>query len=208
MITYRPVRKNELKEVITLLTESFNNYSFLEIFKDKKKQYKFLHAIHEVNVKTAYKKHIIMVGVQDNKIVSVAQINSPDTSSLSILDYILSGGIKILLAGGFLKTFGFINMLIDASSRCHNLPGRIWYIEFLAVSSTCQGQGLGSKMFEACIIPYIQRNGGGVLTLITNTEQNRVFYKKNGFEEFHEMFIHKNGKEIGNWSYRMNIESQ
>lgn len=97
-------------------------------------------------------------------------------------------------------------MLDEAGSICHNLPGRVWYLNSLAVSKSCQGQGLGSRIIADCIIPYIQERDGGLLTLITNTEKNRFFYKKNGFEEFHEMFLRRNGKELGNWSYRMNID--
>jgi hypothetical protein len=63
-------------------------------------------------------------------------------------------------------------------------------------------------MLHDCIIPYIEKRGGGLLTLITNTEKNRLFYKKNGFEEFDEMIIRRNGKELGNWSYRMNIDEK
>ena len=207
MITYRPVRAEELEEVTALLTESFCNYSFFEMYMDnKEKQYKFLRAILEVGVKATYTKYIIMVGVQNNEIVSVAQLKAPDTSKISLMDYVLAGGIKILLAGGLSNTFGFLKMLKEASSICHHLSGRVWYLEFFAVSASCQGQGVGSNMLENCIIPYIQKSGGGLLTLITNSEQNRAFYTKNGFEEFHEMFIRRNGKEIGNWSYRMKIE--
>lgn len=209
MIDFREIRNDELETVAELLTESFKGYSFFEMYLDnKEKQYKFLRTIQEVAVKAAYKKHIMLVGVQDSKIVSVAQLKASNTSDISLIDYILAGGIKILLTGGIRNTFGFIKMVEEANSICHKLPGCVWYLSSLAVSSSCQGQGLGSMMFEDCIIPYIQRRGGGLLTLITNSQRNRVFYKKNGFEEFHEMIISRNGKELGNWSYRMKIDKK
>jgi GNAT superfamily N-acetyltransferase len=207
MIKYREVRRGELEEVAALLTEAFREYSFLNIYgENKKNQPKFLHEIQEVGVKAAYKKHLMIVGIQDDKIVSVARIKSPSAPEISLLDFILAGGIKVLLAGGIVNTFGFLNMLKEASAVCHSLPVPVWYLEVFAVSASCQGQGVGTRMFKECIIPYIQKRGGGLLTLITNTEQNRVFYKKNGFEEFHEMVIRRKSKEVGNWSYRMEIK--
>ena len=72
-------------------------------------------------------------------------------------------------------------------------------------SSSCQGQGAGSKMLNDCIKPYIAKHGGGILTFITNPQINRKFYIKNGFTEFHEMVIRRNKTEINNWSYSMEI---
>ena len=99
-------------------------------------------------------------------------------------------------------------MLDKASSIWHNLPGRVWYLNSLAVSKFYQRQGLGSKIIADCIIPYIQEKNGGILTLITNSEQKRIFYKKNGFEEFHEMILRRKNKEFGNWSYCMKIDKK
>ena len=41
--------------------------------------------------------------------------------------------------------------------------------------------------------------------LITNSEKNRAFYQKNGFEEFSSEEFDVNGYKLGNWGYRMNI---
>lgn len=206
MIVYKEAGRDELKEAAELQIESFSGYSFFEMYiENKEKRLRFLRAIQEVEVKAFYKKHIVLVGVQENKIVSVALLKSPDKSEVGLLDYALAGGFKILFAGGPINTFGFLKMLEEAGSVCHRLPGRVWYLESLAVSASCQGQGLGSKMLEDCIKPFIAKRGGGSLALITNAERNRIFYKKNGFEEFHETVISRNGKRIGSWSYRMKI---
>lgn len=208
MVVYREAEKKDLAEVTALLTESFHGYAFFDMYSPikKEKKYQFMRAIQDVSTKASFKKHITLVGIQDNKIVSVAQLKSPDMPDINLMDYVLLGGNKILLAGGLFNTFGLLKMLDEASSICHKLPGRIWYLNSLAVSKSCQGQGLGSKTITDCIIPYIQKKDGGLLTLITNSEQNRLFYKKNGFEEFHEMILFRKDKELGNWSYRMNID--
>lgn len=207
MMEYRKARKNELGDIAILLTVSFQDYGFFKMYiKNKERQFKFLHSILSTAVKAYYKKHVILVGAKDNKILAAALIKTPDKHELSLVDYVSAGGIKALFIGGPLNTFGFLRLAQEAGFACHSLPGRVWYLETLAVSASCQGQGVGSKFLEEGIKPYIKKRGGGLLTLITNTEQNRLFYKKNGFDEFHEMTLVRNGKKIGNWSYRMKIE--
>ncbi len=209
MIVYRKVRQDELDLAAELLTKSFQGYSFFNMYAGNKiKKHEFLHAIQEASVKTAYKKHTVLAGTNDNKIVTVAQLKAPHKAEAGILDYLLGGGIKIMLAGGIKNTMELLKMNEEATTACQEQPGRVWYLSALAVSTFHQGQGLGSKMLHDCIIPYIEKRGGGLLTLITNTEKNRLFYKKNGFEEFDEMIIRRNGKELGNWSYRMNIDEK
>ena len=68
-----------------------------------------------------------------------------------------------------------------------------------------KGCGLGSGMLQDCLIPYVQKQGGQELTLITNTEGNRKFYVKNGFQEFSQRILEKNGQRVGNWSFCMDI---
>ncbi|AET59686.1 histone acetyltransferase HPA2-like protein [Paenibacillus terrae HPL-003] len=48
-------------------------------------------------------------------------------------------------------------------------------------------------MLNECIKPYIASHGGGLITFNTNAEDNRSFYRKNGFTEIHEMTIRANG---------------
>ncbi|RPK05451.1 hypothetical protein BSBH6_02153 [Bacillus subtilis] len=56
---------------------------------------------------------------------------------------------------------------------------------------------MGSKM----IIPFISKSGGGTLALITNTDLNRSFYKKNGFEEFSESRI----RRFNHWGFKRKV---
>ena len=105
------------------------------------------------------------------------------------------------------KTKAFRHMCQVADKACHDLPDPKWHLVLLAVSSHSKGQGIGSKMLHDCILPYIAKNGGGLLTFNTNEEVNRTFYKKNGFEEFDIDTLHENGKEIGNWSYKRMIDA-
>ncbi|WP_394522681.1 GNAT family N-acetyltransferase [Lacrimispora sp. JR3] len=209
MIVYRKVRQDELDQAAELLTKSFEDYSFFNMYAGNNiKKRDFVHAIQEANLKTAYKKYTVIAGAKDNQMVSLAQLKPPHKSEAGFFDYLLGGGIKIILTGGLKNAMELLKMNEEATAVCHDQTGRVWYLSTLAVSTAHQGQGLGSKMLHDCIIPYIEKRGGGLLTLITNTEKNREFYKKNGFEEFHSMTIRRNGKELGNWSYRMNIEKK
>ncbi len=168
MVVYREAKKEDLTEIAALLTEAFHGYAFFDLYNPnkRKKQYQFMHAIQDANAKASFQRHITLVGIRDNKIVSAAQLKAPDTPDVGFLDYVLAGGIRVLFTGGLFNTLGLLKMLDEASSICHNLPGCVWYLSSLAVSKSCQGQGLGSKMITECIIPYIRKRNGGLLTLI------------------------------------------
>ena len=75
----------------------------------------------------------------------------------------------------------------------------------LAVDNSMKGCGLGSAMLNDCLIPYIRQQGGKDFTLITNTELNRKFYTKNGFYEFAERTLVRDGQQIGNWSFHKEL---
>ena len=76
-----------------------------------------------------------------------------------------------------------------------------WYLELLVVAAEYKGQGIGSKMLNECIKPYVLLHGGESVTLITNTAQNCRFYKKNGFTEFAHSILTYNDDSVDNWSF-------
>ena len=61
-------------------------------------------------------------------------------------------------------------------------------------------------MMQESILPYVRVQGGKSLCLFTNSEINRQFYQKNGFEEFHEQSFTYKGRTIGSWSYSYRID--
>ena len=85
---------------------------------------------------------------------------------------------------GLSKILNFFHFSEDARADCDKKHPSAWYLEVLAVDDSLKGHGLGSGMLQDYLIPYIQKHGGEELTLITNTEGNRKFYKKNGFRSF------------------------
>ena len=203
---FRDAKKDELEKIAELQTQSYRNDPLFKIFvKNEKKRLKFNRAILETMIKASHKHHVVFVCVQDEQITAAAVVKPIDKPEISLLKYIASGGFRVFLTGGIKNTFGFLEMLKEARSKCHENYPNSWFLTALTVSDSCQGQGIGSKMIHDCIKPYIARNGGGVLTFITNTEINRTFYQKNGCIEFHGMSIRRKNIEISNWSYKLEI---
>ena len=205
-MVYREAQKSDLKAIAELMSESFSRYSYFDVYvADKDKRLKFMRAIQEMHTKLSFKNEKILVGVQNDKIVAVAILKAPNSPEGSILDYILAGGLNVIFTGGISSAFGLLGMTEEASVECHKQYPNAWYLTTLAVCSSCQGQGLGGKMINECIKPYILSQGGDMCTLITHSEENDRFYIKNGFVKFHSKLIRRNGKEITNWSYKAKI---
>ena len=70
-----------------------------------------------------------------------------------------------------------------------------------------KGEGIGSRMLQECLIPYVKEHGGKKLCLFTNSQGNRQFYRKNGFTEFDERQFAYKGKTIGSWSLQKIIQN-
>ena len=76
-------------------------------------------------------------------------------------------------------------------------------MDSFAVSHNTQDKGVGSMLLKEHLFPYITKNGGGMVSLVTNTGINRKFYMSNGFEEFQEENFTLKNESVKNWSYRM-----
>jgi len=203
-MVYRKIKKNEIKEASKLVADSFWDYPLFDgIIPDKKKRLDFLRDIHELNIKVYARKHCCFVGILDGRIACVASLRLPGKKEAGLMDYIMAGGIKVLRHINVREIFHFLTLLEEAGKACDTLTEHTWYVESLAVAPFCQGQQIGSKMLNHCIKPYVSKNGGGKLTLITNTDRNRKFYKKNGFKEFDGRQLDYNGFKFGNWSFEL-----
>ena len=124
---------------------------------------------------------------------------------VEVEDYVKAGGLSLLFPVGLKKILNFFHISEDARADCDQKYPSAWYLEVLAVDGAMKGCGLGSGMLQDCLIPYIQKQGGQELTLITNTESNCKFYAKNGFREFSARTLEENGQRIGNWSFCLSI---
>ena len=56
------------------------------------------------------------------------------------------------------------------------------------------------------MVPYVKEKGGGMLSLITNSVENTIFYKSNGFKRFDYMKVPADKTEIGNSCFSMTVD--
>lgn len=209
VITYRAAKRSEKKQLTQLLTTSFLSYDYYKMHvQNEVKRIRFVETIQELCIKIAFKQdYPVFVGVMKDQLVSVAVLIPPKAKKVSLIDYLFAGGVKLARYGGVKNALGFLDMLEESNAACHREYPDAWFLEVLAVSPEVQGKGIGGKMITEWIEPFIQTQGGGVLTLITNSERNRIFYQKNGFVEFHEGRLVTKERQLGNWSYQKVISS-
>ena len=206
MIKYRKIKNDEIKTVAEMVAKTFGEYPMYTLtFRDKFKQtedfIRYMKKLDEIHIRANAKKHICFVGLIDGKIVSVALLQTPSVKRVSLWDYISSGGVRLLFPVGFRRLLDFFAVSNKAHEPCERGHGGAWYVELLAVSQENKGQGLGSKMISDCLIPHVQSQQGKELALITNTEKNCEFYKKNRFEIISSDTLAWRGKSINSWSF-------
>lgn len=203
---FRLATKNDFEACVELLTESFRDYEFFNIYvKNENRRLRFLKAVQEVGLRKSLKNGIVLLGISNNQIVAVAELNKPNTKAHSIFDYFLLGGFKLITIAGPVNAFGWLDMYIQGGKACEELPPH-WCLTIFAIANGFKGQGFGGEMIKNGVVPYVLNNGGGTLCLATNSETNRNFYLKSGFEEFECKVIKKNGKDLINYSFKMEIQ--
>ena len=77
-----------------------------------------------------------------------------------------------------------------------------WILESISVKKEYYRHGIGSKMINECIIPYIKEKGGNCLTLVTNSEEDTKFYEKNKFELIQKDEFNCNNQLVKNWAFK------
>jgi len=157
--------------------------------------------LNRVHITANARKHTCFVGECEGEIVSVALLQNPNIKRINLFDYILAGGVGLLFPVGFGRLLDFFAISNQAHADCAKQYPKEWYVELIACQAISKGQGLGSKMLNDCLCAYVKKQGGTKLTLITNTEQNCGFYKKNGFVNFAVSELKWKDKTVQNWSF-------
>lgn len=213
MIEYREATSKDFNSIAQLSAQSFGKYPYFDCafhhaFKTDAAYSSYMEKLHRINIKANAPQNKCFVGIQDGKIVSAALLQDPTKKKADVEDYVKAGGLSLIFPVGLSKILNFFHFSEDARSDCDHQHPFAWYLECLAVDGSKKGCGLGTSMLQDCVIPFIESQGGQELTLITNTEINRKFYIKNGFQEFAARKLEQNGQLIGNWSFFMNIPKQ
>lgn len=148
---------------------------------------------------------LFLVAKKDNEIVGVVFLCSPEYKDPSYVKYIRSGVLKAIFYGGLKASIAWIKMENQAKAPCLQLKNQTWYVNSITVRKDLQGRGIGTDIMQNGIIPFVKQHGGKEIFLFTNSEINRRFYNKNGFNEFHHQEFSYNNKSIGSWSYKKDI---
>ena len=195
-----------MKECIELVAKSFGNYDFFSVyFPNDKRRPRFLRSMLGVEFKVNKGLVHFLTAKENGKTVAVALLRDPNYQMPSVKEYLQAGFWKNIVIGGWNEVVAWFDMDQKAGVTCQELGGKTWYLHLLAVDVSHEGKGVGSRMQQECLIPYIKEHGGEALSLYTNSEINRRFYTKNGFKEFHAQEFFYKGKGFGSWSYIMNL---
>lgn len=205
-IVYRKARLDEYQKIGKIVADSFFDYPFLTLIIDdlKKPEYylAFLELLESLLTRLYIKEETCLVAEQDGEILAVALLQQND---FSILSYLLNGVIKLfryISPRNFLKYLDLVDRSEEHLKKSNSFD---WYLMLLAVNPSLKGQGVGSAFLRDAVEPYVKSKGCKRLGLITSTEKNVPFYKKNDYVLLDFMELEYGTKSIGNWAFLKNI---
>ena len=205
-IVYRKARLDEYQKIGKIVAYSFFDYPFLTLIIDdlKKPEYylAFLELLESLLTRLYIKEETCLVAEQDGEILAVALLQQ---NNFSILSYLLNGVIKLfryISPRNFLKYLDLVDRSEEHLKKSNSFD---WYLMLLAVNPSLKGQGVGSAFLRDAVEPYVKSKGCKRLGLITSTEKNVPFYKKNDYELLDFMELEYDTKSIGNWAFLKTI---
>ena len=207
-MTYELMPPEDMKTCIGLAAKAFGNYDFFSVYIPNKKISRFLRSMLGMEFRVNHGLVHYLTAKENGRIVAVAIVRDPSYQLPNEKQYLKAGFWKNFVIGGYKNVTAWLDMDQKAGVPCQELIAReenTWFLHLLAVDVTMEGKGLGSKMLKECVIPYVRRLDGERLCLYTNSEINRKFYTKNGFQEFDEQFFSYNDRCFGSWSYQMEL---
>lgn len=205
-IIYRRARLDEYQKIGKVVADSFFDYPFLTLIIDdlKKPEYypAFLELLESLLTRLYIKEETCLVAEQDGEILAVALLQQED---FSLLSYLLNGVIKLfcyIKPRNFLKYLDLVDRSEEHLKKSNSFD---WYLMLLAVNPSVKGQGVGSAFLRDAVEPYVKSKGCKRLGLITSTEKNVSFYKKNEYVLLDFMELEYGTKSIGNWAFLKTI---
>ena len=205
-IVYRKARLDEYQKIGKVIADSFFDYPFLTLIIDDLKKPEnypaFLELLEILLTRLYIKKETCLVAEQDGEILAVALLQQED---FSLLSYLLNGVIKLfcyIKPRNFLKYLDLVDRSEEQLKKSNSFD---WYLMLLAVNPSVKGQGVGSAFLRDAVEPYVKSKGCKRLGLITSTEKNVPFYKKNDYELLDFMELEYGTKSIGNWAFLKTI---
>ena len=206
-IVYRKARLDEYQKIGKVIADSFFDYPFLTLIIDDLKKPEnypaFLELLESLLTRLYIKEETCLVAEQDGEILAVALLQQND---FSILSYLLNGVIKLfryISPRNFLKYLDLVDRSEEHLKKSNSFD---WYLMLLAVNPSVKGQGVGSAFLRDAVEPYVKSKGCKRLGLITSTEKNVPFYKKNDYVLLDFMELEYGTKSIGNWAFLKTID--
>ena len=205
-LIYRKARIDEFQKIGKVVSDSFFDYPFLTLIIDDLKKPEnypaFLELLESLLTRLYIKEETCLVAEQDGEILAVALLQQED---FSLLSYLLNGVIKLfcyIKPRNFLKYLDLVDRSEEQLKKSNSFD---WYLMLLAVNPSVKGQGVGSAFLRDAVEPYVKSKGCKRLGLITSTEKNVPFYKKNDYELLDFMELEYGTKSIGNWAFLKTI---
>lgn len=205
-IVYRKARLDEYQKIGKVIADSFFDYPFLTLIIDDLKKPEnypaFLELLESLLTRLYIKEETCLVAERDREILAVALLQQND---FSILSYLLNGVIKLfryISPRNFLKYLDLVDRSEEHLKKSNSFD---WYLMLLAVNPSVKGQGVGSAFLRNAVEPYVKSKGCKRLGLITSTEKNVPFYKKNDYVLLDFMELEYGTKSIGNWAFLKTI---
>ena len=206
-IRFAQMRPEQREVCAELAARAFGDYEYFSAYvPENRRRERFLSAMLRCEFRVNAELAAFFTASTEEKPIAVAMLCSPDYRKPSNMAYMKGGYGKVFLRGGIRNVSAWNDMEERALQPCRSLPGKVWYLNLLTVDPDAQGAGLGSRMLQEQLLPYARNRGGETLCLFTNSERNRRFYLKNGFEEFHARRFSYKGTELGNWSFRISLK--
>ena len=207
-MTYEEMRPEEMKNCVELASKAFGHYDFFSVYIPSRRIPRFLRSMLGVEFRVNQGLVRYFTAKENGKIIAVAIVRDPSYKMPTEKQYLKAGFWKNLVIGGYKNVVAWYEMDQTAIKPCETLGGKTWFLHLLAVDVEKEGMGIGSRMLQECVIPYVKEQGGETLCLYTNSEINRKFYKKNGFREFDSTVFSYKGNSFGSWSYRLDFVAQ
>ncbi|MDO4477566.1 MAG: GNAT family N-acetyltransferase [Lachnospiraceae bacterium] len=205
-MNYAIMTLEELPACREITTRAFMNYPYFTVhFPDPKKRESYIRGVVDMDMRLN-RDHSVYFTARDDDgtLAAVGQVCPPGYRDASDLKYFFGGYWKFIFTQNIGAMLSWLSMREKAGEPCHAISD-MWYANLLTVDPPYQGKGVGSGMMRDCFIPYIKAQGGKGMTLFTNTEYNREYYRRKGFKEFDERFFEYKGGRVGSWSFRMDF---
>ena len=208
MLIYRIAEDKDLKTISTLCADAFMEYDFYRPFvEEPEKRWRFIYDLHVQCFKAEIKRKQAVVGEEDGEIITAFSIHDPGRKQAGFSEY-LATGIGMVFHYGItpFKWFDMYDKCVAPADRFIKENPDVYYIEILAVRPDRQRHGIGTRDIQEYMVPYVKEKGGGMLSLITNSVENTMFYESNGFKCFDYMKVPAAKTEIGNWCFSMPVD--